>query len=383
MHPTIFLTLAVLTVLCGWIVMPYTLTIYNTRFMPRCICPDRDYLSRAYHYHYPAQEARISFAIMLFLCALAVVACTLIMPSSTSQTHSILLLYAPLMPAYLLHRILCFHQLNEFTPLQTVETTNRLNVYRTWKVILLCLIVCGIQATHLFSKVPLQVLGSFTLALSGVAIFAHFIAIKREIQENREVLRDKAIQETFLELMPSSYYLLFALLGIGLTQAAFWLTMPVLLIGWVVLVMAFTGMEYYFRFVSPYRTDGVEQWGEEHYTPLYPPEEELWIIRRYNEAALRRRNSPCWTIITESPTMPGHYRVQLTADLTYKQREIELRREKLLYIRRFNTVNEAHRYAQSIDSEQLMGIKIRELNPTYDNLNQNSTIVLSHLNTMI
>lgn len=56
-HQSTFLILAVLTLLCGFAVVPYTLTGYNTRHMPRWICPTRGYLNRTYQYYYPAQRA--------------------------------------------------------------------------------------------------------------------------------------------------------------------------------------------------------------------------------------------------------------------------------------------------------------------------------------
>ena len=379
---TTFLILTTLTVLAGLVVVPYTLTGYNTRWMSRCICPDRDYLNRIYQYYYPAQEARISLAVALFAAAFMAATHAVYMDGIV-RADSILLFYTAVTPAYLLHRILCFHKLNEFTPVQQSEDTNYLNVYRVWKVVLLWLAAASVWMADVLRILPLHGAGIFTSVMSAIAIFAHFIEINRGIRENREALRNQTFGKIFLELMPRSYYLTFAGLGIGLAQAALWLQIPLLLIGWAVLLIAFTAMEYHFRFVSPYRTDAVEQWGEELYTPLYTPEEELWIIRRRNEAALRHRNVPCWVVITQSPAMRGHHRMQLTANIEYKQREIVLRREKLLYIRRFDTVDEARRCAQSIDREQWAREKIRELNPTCDDLNRKSTLTLSFLNTII
>lgn len=376
------LALAMLTAACGWLFAPYTLSIYNTRWMPRWIRPTRDYLCRTYRYYYPAQEARIVLTVALIATATAVAALCL-HRSLLLSTSSLLLLYAALLPAYLLHRVICFHKLNEFTPAETAERTNSLNVYRTWKVVVLWFLVGGANITDLFRLLPSQWLGFLTLAMGGLAIFAHFIELLREMREYRESLQGAGWVTLFRELVPGSYYLLFALAGIGLSQAAFWLSMPVLLIGWVVLVAAFTVMEYHFRFVSPYRTDTTEQWGEEPYTLLYQPEEELWLIRRRDEAALRRKHAPCWVVIVESAVMSGHHRVQLTANLEYKQREMELRREKLVYIRRFDSVSEARHYAQDIDTCGQINEKIRQLNPTHDDLNRQSARVLSLLNTMI
>lgn len=377
-----FLALAVFTAMCGWLVAPHTLSIYNTRWIPRWIRPAHDYLCRAYRYYYPAQEARVALAVALILAALAALMLFL-HRGLLFSTDSLLLLYTVLLPAYLLHRTICFHKLNEFTPVQAAEQTNSLNVYRTWKAVLLWFLAGGVVITDLFRFLPTRWLGFFTLAMGAFVIFAYFIEINREVRENGESLRGANLLTLFREMMPGSYYLLFALLGVALTQAAFWLSMPVLLIVWVVFVAAFTVVEYHFRFVSPYRTDTSEQWGEEPYTLLYQPEEELWLIRRYDKAALRRKNVPCWVVITESSVRPGHPRVQLTANLEYKQREVELQNEKLLYIRRFDSVAQASAYAQSINASSLIADKIRQLNPTFDNLNSRSARVLGLMNTMI
>lgn len=381
-HPTIFLTLAFLSALCGWIAIPYTLTIYNTGRMPRWIRPTRDYLNRGFRYYYPAQEARVGLATALFTSVLAILA-HLYLNIDAICPGCILLLYATLLPGYLIHRAICFHKFNEFSPMRTVEVTNTLNVYRVWKVVLLWLITIAIILFALFRLTPFHWLALCTLAMGGVAIFAHFIDIFREIRESREALQGKKLRELFLELMPASYYAVFAVMSVGLTQAALWLSMPALLVVLVVFIIAFTIVEYHFRFVSPYRTDAIEQWGEEPYALLYMPEEELWMIRRRNEAALRRRNAPCWVVITESFSWPCHPRVQLTGNLEYKQREVELRQEKLLYIRRFDSVYEANSYAQNIYTDHLMDEKIRQLNPTLDNLNSYSAHALSFMNTII
>lgn len=381
-HQPTFLILAILTVSAGLIVVPYTLTSYNARWMPRWICPDSDYLSRTFQYYYPAQESRVSLAVALFAGAF-IAATYIVYIGDIVRADSILLFYAALMPTYLLHRILCFHKLNEFTPVQQSEDTNSLNVYRIWKVVLLWFTAAAVWMADMFRILPLHVLGFFTLATSASAIFAHFIEINRGIRENRETWKGKNMRKIFLELMPGSYYLAFALSGMGLTQAALWLQMPLLLIGWVLLVVAFTIAEYHFRFVSPYRTDAVEQWGEVPYLPLYTAEEELWMIRRRDEALLRHSNATCWVVITESAASPGHHRVQLTANLEYKQREIGLRREKLLYIRWCRTVDEARRYTRTIDTGSLIDKKIRALNPAHDDLNRQSVRALSFLNTMI
>lgn len=303
-HQTTFLILAAATVLAGLMVVPYTLTVYNTRWLPRWICPDRDYLSRTYKYYYPAQESRVCLTVALFVVALVVAIHAIYISNCIVRTDSILLLYASLMPAYLMHRIICFHKLNEFTPVQESEDTNRLNVYRIWKVVLLWFTVLGVLMADVLRFLPLQWLRFFTLAMSVLAIFALFIGIYRRIKEDKEALQGKKLRMVFLELMPDSYYLIFALLGIGLAQAALWWSMPGWLMGWAVLVVAFTIVEYHFRFVSPYRTDAVEQWGEETYNSLYTPKEELWLLHRYENAALRKKNTPCWIVITTAPIMP-------------------------------------------------------------------------------
>lgn len=374
--------LTIFTVLCGVLVIPYTLTRYNARWIPRWIRPRDNYLNRAFRYYYPATESRVFFAISLFFIVF-IYAIPIYVKEWTVSTESILLYYAAVMPAYLLHRIICFHKLNEFTPVSVDEGTNWLNVYRIWKAALLWISVLVILIASLFGWVSPYWLRMFTLVGAIVAIFAHFIDIKRYIESNRDVLNSKKCSRIFLESMPFSYYLVFAVTSVTLTQAALWWSMPVLLIAWLVLVMVFTLVEYHFRFVSIYQVDEVEQWGEESYNLLYTPKEELWLLRRRENAALRKKNSSCWIVITVTAAMPWHHKIQLTANLEYKQREIALRNEKLLYIRRFDTVNEAKSYAKSIDSRELADRKIRELNPMYDDLNRESTRMLSFFNTMI
>lgn len=117
--------------------------------MPRWIRPRDNYLSRAFLYYYPATESRSSFAISLFF-AVFIYAIPIYVKGWTVSTESILLYDAAVMPAYLLHRILCFHKLNEFTQVSVDEGTNRLNVYRIWKAALLWITVLVILIAGLF-----------------------------------------------------------------------------------------------------------------------------------------------------------------------------------------------------------------------------------------
>lgn len=129
----LLLTLTVFSVLCGVLVIPYTLTDYNARWIPRWIRPKDNYLNRTFRYYYPATESRILFSASLFFVLLV---CALMIYAKEwgVSAENILLYYAAVMPAYLLHRIICFHKLNEFTPVYVDEGTNRLNVYRIWKI---------------------------------------------------------------------------------------------------------------------------------------------------------------------------------------------------------------------------------------------------------
>lgn len=375
------LTLSALTLLCAFAVIPYLLTSYNTEWMPRWIRPTGENFDEC-RYYYPADESRRCLAVVLMILSLLYGVASL-NPDIQIPRESWMLVYACVPSVYLLHRNLCFHKLNEFTYSATLKHINRLNVYRIWKAGLLWLMVILLPVVSLLNCVSLTVPRLFTLLLAAVSVCFQYTEIRTYCKESYDELRTKKEQFDFFSLMPGSYYLLFILVSIVLTQLALWQESIVPLIAWCVGLIVFTAFEYHYRFASRYQTDNSEMWGST-YMPVYFPMEELLILRRRERAALRKKNVPVWVLIVKrANTDISLYDVRLTANIDNKLREIYLRKEKLFYIRRFETVAEAAEYKRQFNTIGQIKEKIQELNPEWKELNARSSEYLSTLNATI
>lgn len=239
-NQTYLLVLAALTFLYGLIVLPYTHTCYNTPW----IHPSKDLQNQYHHLYYPEMESRFCFAVSLFFAASMSVAMVYLNGFNFS-IEDISLLYAAIVPAYLLHRNLCFHKISEIPPV--LEGITRAKVFRMWKVLLIWLFVLGILLARLFGKTPLNPLRWITIALSIVALSLLFIEVKKKMNIYRKKPHGKTFQARFQELMPSSYYAVLAVAGIILTQAALWLMTLTLLIVWIISLIIFTLIEYHYN----------------------------------------------------------------------------------------------------------------------------------------
>lgn len=85
-----------------------------------------------------------------------------------------------------MHRILCFHKLNDFTPVQAAQTTNQFNVYRIWKVALLWFMVFGILINGALGLVPFNWLAFLALSVGAVLIIVLIVEMNRDISELAE-----------------------------------------------------------------------------------------------------------------------------------------------------------------------------------------------------
>ena len=376
------LTLSALTLLCAFAVIPYLLTCYNTEWMPRWIRPTGETFDE-YRLYYPADESRWCLAIALMIISLLYGVASL-NPDIRIPQESWMLVYACVPSVYLLHRNLCFHKLNKFTHCIALKHINRINVYRIWKAGLLWLIAVILPVVSLLTFVSSTVLRLCTLVLAAVSVYFQYTEIRTYCKESYDELRTKKEQFDFFSLMPGSYYLLFILVSIVLTQLALWQESIVPLIGWCVGLMVFTAFEYHYRFASCYQTDCNETWGKDKNAPVYFPMEELLILRRRERAALRTKNVPVWVLIVKrANTDISLYDVLLTANIDNKLREIYLREEKLFYIRRFETFAEAAEYKRQFNTIGQIKEKIQELNPEWKELNARSSDYLSTLNATI
>lgn len=376
------LTLSALTLLCAFAVIPYLLTSYNTERMPRWIRPTGETFDE-YRFYYPADESRWCLAIALMIISLLYGVASL-NPDIRIPRESWMLVYACVPSVYLLHRNLCFHKLNEFTHCIALKHINRINVHRVWKAGLLWLIVVILPVVSLLNFVSPTVLRLCTLVLAAVSVCFQYTEVRNYRNEYYSGLRKEERQPNFFSLMPGSYYLLFIIVSIVLTQLALWQESTVPLIGWCVGLIIFTAFEYHYRFASCYQTDCNETWGKDKNAPVYFPIEELQILRRCERAALRKKNVPVWVLIVKrANTDISLYDVRLTANIDNKLREIYLRKEKLFYIRRFETVAEATEYKRQFHTIGQIKEKIQELNPEWKELNARSSEYLSTLNATI
>lgn len=360
------LTLSALTFVCGWLVIPYRMNRYNTEWLPRWIRPEMDIVDVPYPNYYPANESRTALAVSLFFAFLctAVAGC---MDGTVDFAAAIPYLYALIPSAYLLHRYFCLHRLNRFTPMLVPRHTGKIKTYRTWLILLIWLYALGLPLAAVFQWLPAPTLRLLTLLpAAAVLLFVgdEFVSFCRDYMDDYE---GNTFKRCLSDAVPHNYYLLFAVASISLTQAALWTESLVPLLLWIVLLAAFSIAEFYLRFHdSDLYTDWIESWGMDETYPLLELSEELWLIRRKELKALRRKHCPCHLIIVKHGT--NRYAVEITADLDNKLRELSLRKEALLYIDTFPTVREARLNAiQAGASKERMQKLIEKKNPRYEN----------------
>lgn len=360
------LLLAALTFVCGWLVIPYRMNLYNTEWLPRWIRPELDAVDIPYPFYYPANESRTVLAVSLFFAFL----CTTVagcVEEADNLGAAIPYIYALIPSAYLLHRYFCFHRLNRFTPMHVALQTGMLKTYRTWLILLIWLYVLVLPFAAVSQWLPALTLRLLTLLPAAAALLfvgEEFVSFCIEYMDDDE---QNSFKKCLLEAVPHNYYLLFGVVSILLTQAALWADSLVLLLLWIVFLAAFSIAEFYGRFHDPaYYVDWVESWGVDKRVPLLDLGEELWLIRRKELKALRRKNRPCHLIIVRYGM--GRYAAEITSDLDNKLRELSLRKESLLYIHTFPTVREArlNEMQASISKERLHAL-IEKKNPEYEN----------------
>lgn len=356
------IVLAVLTCVCVWLVIPYSLNTYNTEWLPRWIRPLTEIIDTPHPYYYPANESRVALGIALFIsfvCTMVAIACD----QNRRALDALFYLHAVILPTYLQHRYYCLHKVNKFTQHSLIERNHSLIIYRKNYVFLIWLYVCLLFVAVLWAWLPTDVLRWLTLPPFVVALLYAFEEFSRNVH-------DIGWRCCLSEWMPENYYLLFALLGIGLTQAALWQHSILLLIAWITVLMAFTVMEFYFRFCSNLAFDAFESWSTDKSRFLLTTSEELRLIRRKEERAMCRRDSSWWLLVTCGEDDTSGYEVELTADLENKQREMMLCRKQLFYLRKFsNPLNAWVERSQTEKFPEKMERLIHDLNPCRKDLN--------------
>lgn len=366
--------LAALTFMCVWLVIPYSLNTYNTEWLPRWIRPCEGIIDTLYPYYYPANESRAALATVLFLSFV----CTVVAIAEPSERalNALFCLHAVILPSYLQHRYYCFHKVNQFTQYSLIERKYTFIVYRKNDVFLLWLYVGLLFIATLLHWLPSNVLYLLTILPSAIALL--YVLDEFIVNAN-----DVGWRKCLAEWVPENYYLLFALLGIGLTQAALWQHNVLLLIAWIAVLMAFTVMEFYFRFCSDFAFDQLESWSIDKSRFLLTMSEELALIRRKEERAMCRRDSSWWLLITCREDSTSRYKMELTADLENKQREMMLRDKQLLYLRKFSDpLNAWAERSRTEKSPERMEQLIHDLNPHREDLNRFDIDSLSCYNSL-
>lgn len=360
------LLLSALTFVCGWLVIPYRMNLYNTEWLPRWIRPDIDIVDIPYPNYYPANESRIALALSLFFAFLctAVAGCV---DGADNFAVAIPYLYALIPSAYLLHRYFCLHRLNRFTPTTVEMQTGALKTYRVWLIFLIWMYAFSLPLAAVSRWIPAPTLRLLTLLPAAAALLFVGEEFVNFCIENRNNYEKDAFRKCLIDSVPHNYYLLLAVASISLTQAALWTESLVPLLLWIGVLAAFSIAEFYFRFHNSDRyTDWIESWGMDETYPLLELDEELWLIHRKELKAMRRKHRPCHLIIVGQGT--NRYAVEITADLDNKLRELSLRKETLLYIDTFPTVHEARLNAMRTEASKERILKlIDEKNPTHKN----------------
>lgn len=108
-----FPLLAAQSFMCGLAVYFWRLTLYNTRKLPPYIRPARDYMETEHPYYCPASESRRGVGGGFFPRFSAYYG---IIKPCPQTLEPVFPLYACLPACYVLHRCLCLHKANGFTP---------------------------------------------------------------------------------------------------------------------------------------------------------------------------------------------------------------------------------------------------------------------------
>jgi hypothetical protein len=271
------LLLSALTFVCGWLVIPYRMNLYNTEWLPRWIRPDIDIVDIPYPNYYPANESRIALALSLFFAFLctAVAGCV---DGADNFAVAIPYLYALIPSAYLLHRYFCLHRLNRFTPTTVEMQTGALKTYRVWLIFLIWMYAFSLPLAAVSRWIPAPTLRLLTLLPAAAALLFVGEEFVNFCIENRNNYEKDAFRKCLIDSVPHNYYLLLAVASISLTQAALWTESLVPLLLWIGVLAAFSIAEFYFRFHNSDRyTDWIESWGMDETYPLLELDEFISI----------------------------------------------------------------------------------------------------------
>ena len=368
--------LVALTLLCGWFSFPFRLHIYNTRWMPGWMRPPGEYLESNYFHYYPAAESRKVLSILL--CATTALTVYVATGTTGHLMEYLLLLHALLPSCYLIHRYLCFGKINRFTPNRIKISIDGIGRYRLWKVLLVWLFFCFVLVAKYFFWLPTETLRQLTLVPAVIA----FVLLLAQWTAEFFLVYDSCMSGSeqfcyFMELTPFNYYMLLLLSGVGLTQLSLWSGSVVSLLVWMTAWLLFIPLEYYFRFNDRYETDIYEMWGDDKGRTLFTVEEELNKLTKREVSMLSRKKRPCWLLIMNRKGCMDDYCIEISADLHNKQREMNLRGDRLLYIQKYPSVTEACEQTLTIRKQRKEETLINEKNAQRNNLNELSTNLLS------
>lgn len=363
--PYLPITLSILTFVCAWAVIPYLLNSYNTDWLPAWLHPDSEAVDSTYRYYYPADEARRMLAASFFVAFVYIIVSLCVGQSEYIHT-GVPYLYALIPAAYLLHRYFCFHRLNRFTPEYVAQRTSRITIYRPWVVVLLWLYTFLLPVVAVFQWLPSLQLRLLTLPPVIVMLLFTGAELTSLCQEYRKDYSKCNLWQCLSCAIPHNYYFALAVVSVALTQAALWSDSLVPLIVWTVILLAFTVTEFNYRFccTPDDNVDMFESWGTDKTSLRLTIEEELELIQRKEWKALRHKCRHCQMLIIRQKNSLRKYKVEITADLENKIKEMFLLKDTLLYVRTFDTLYEARMNALYTGySDSRMEKMIQKQNP--------------------
>lgn len=367
------LLLAVLSFLGAKSAYPYELDIYNVQCMPKCLRPSNDYIDTLSPLYYPARESRLLLS-GIFLALVVVSYLSVILPEKYVHIAFPLLISA-LAPAYMLHRLFCFHKLNKMTPACVIEQDNPVVRYAVWKIWTVWIMAMGCPVVAAIGWIPVEYSVAIIFMLYVLSLCFILWELKADTATDCDkyifgnVLKD-FVPYGFYKCYPFSYYIL--LWGISLflfivsvyTFSLLWAML------WIIIMMIFNTAEYYFRFHDRGCINNdmlYECWGEDRTKSRFSHQQET--EKAYDLAFGKRKNYAAKWVALVKCVMTGKLRVSVVVNLTGMQRYSFLTGNEVLYLKKCINMEDAYDYGRFlIRNPDKWDEYIRNQNPEYNNL---------------
>jgi hypothetical protein len=364
--------LGALLALTAAAVYPYQLHEFNIHRIPAWMRPPLEYVDGRYPYYYPAAESRAVLCAALVLAALLTVYSPMLM---AWDVYGYLPFFIAGIPAaYLLHRHFCLHKLNEHTPLYIIGRTRWYNHYSVTRV----LAVWAVPALVFMFGVTGIISVEWLRRSIAVFSMAALVVMCTELVQEMHALNADTPESlpSFVEMVPFSYYLLYALVVLPLMMWAVWSSGKIVLGAGVAAILIFGIIEYPLRFRCwQLATETVEQWGTDRTCPRFDPFELHWHRMRCERKALRRHCGSVLLMVSTggdlihfSPRSRNTLRISITADADNKINDLMECGERLVYVRGFPTYAQAREYTKTAFTTGRLRERIRSINPEMKDL---------------